>query len=222
MFLPSKIMRTPEFFTADHVCQLTGLSKRQLRYWDGSGFFTPQYADENRRRPYSRVYSFRDLVGLRTIAMLRNEHKVPLQELRKLGAWLAEKHEDPWATLTFYVGGRRVFFEDPTTGARMAGRTPRQAVFPVEMEKVARKVASAARRFQERSREDVGKVRQDRFIAHNSPVIAGTLVPTAAVWSFHRAGYDEAAIIREYPQLKPEDVRAAIAYEESRHRKKAS
>jgi len=214
-------MRTPEFFTADQVCQLTGLSRRQLSYWDRTGFSTPQYADENRRRPYSRVYSFRDLVGLRTVAILRNEHKVPLQELRRLGAWLAEKHETRWASLTFYIGGRRLYFEDPTTGARMASRMPRQVVFPFEMEKIAKNVASAARRLQQRGPEDVGKISQDRFIAHNIPVIAGTRVPTAAIWSFHRAGYGEAEIVREYPQLMPEDVRAAIAHEESRRRKKA-
>jgi hypothetical protein len=34
-------------FTADHVARLTGLSNRQLRYWDDTGFFAPALLDEH-------------------------------------------------------------------------------------------------------------------------------------------------------------------------------
>jgi hypothetical protein len=30
-------------FSAEQVCRLTGLSARQLRYWDLTGFFSPTY-----------------------------------------------------------------------------------------------------------------------------------------------------------------------------------
>lgn len=80
-------MSTIVAFTADQVCQLTELTKRQLGYWDRTAFFPPHYADGNRRRPFSRIYDFRDVVGLRTLALLRNKHNVPLQQLRKAGAW---------------------------------------------------------------------------------------------------------------------------------------
>ena len=85
-------------FTADQVCRLTGLTDRQLRYRDNSGFFSPAYADEERRRPYSRVYSFKDLVALRTLALLRNTHEVPLQELQEVAERLASysKDRNPW------------------------------------------------------------------------------------------------------------------------------
>ena len=58
-------------FSADHAVRLTGLSMRQLRYWDDTGFFRHRYASEDRRSPYGRVYSFRDIVGLRTLSVLR-------------------------------------------------------------------------------------------------------------------------------------------------------
>ena len=199
-------------FTAEQVRRLTGLSLRQLHYWDKTGFYVPQSADEERHGPYSRFYSFRDLVGLRTIAMLRNQYRMPLHELRKVGAWLSERFGDPWSSLTFYVAGRRVFFDDPETGVRMAGKPLGQMVMPVKMERIAQET-EAVDQLRERRPEDIVRVVQQRQVMGNVPVLAGTRIPTTAVLSFHEAGYDTEAIIREYPRLTPEDVRAAIAYE---------
>jgi len=52
-------------FSADDVCRVTGLSQRQLAYWDKTGFFAPEFASP-KERPFARVYSFRDVVGLRS------------------------------------------------------------------------------------------------------------------------------------------------------------
>ena len=45
-------------FTAEHVCQLTGLSARQLRYWDATEFFSPEILDEHHRRAFGRITHF--------------------------------------------------------------------------------------------------------------------------------------------------------------------
>ena len=58
-------------FSAENVSRLTGLSMSQLIDWDRIGFFRPEHASENRREAYSRIYSFQDVVGLRTLAVLR-------------------------------------------------------------------------------------------------------------------------------------------------------
>jgi DNA-binding transcriptional MerR regulator len=63
-------------FSEEHVVRLTGLTHGQLRSWDRAGFFQPRYAYEDRHVPYSRVYSFQDVVGLRTIAVLMKEYKI--------------------------------------------------------------------------------------------------------------------------------------------------
>jgi uncharacterized protein (DUF433 family) len=165
------------------------------------------------------VYSFRDLVGLRTLAQLR-ERGIPLQELRRVGQWLAERYEAPWATLRFYVAGRRVYFDDPCSGARVLG-PPGQTAFPFEMERIAADTRAAAAALRERQPADIGQVAQHRYVMHNAPVIAGTRIPTAAIWDFHRAGYDTAAILCEYPRLTSADVSAAIAYEQERHARRA-
>lgn len=209
-------------FSAEQVRKLTGLSMRQIGYWDRIGFFSPQYADENRRRAYSRIYSFRDVVGLRTLAILRNKHGVSLQELKKVGRWLKERYNDPWSSLKFYVSARRVFFEDPETGAKVAGRPLGQVTFPFLLSEVEREIEAAAKGLRERAPTDVGQISRSRHVVSNAPVLSGTRIPTSAVWSLHRAGYDTAAILREYPLLTPEDVRVAIEHEtQRRHSKRA-
>ncbi len=208
-------------FGVERTSRLTGLSVRQLRYWDETGFFTPEFADEDRRQPYSRVYSFRDVVGLRTLAQLRES--VPLQELRKIGTWLRQQYDAPWSSLRFYVQGKTVFLDDPETRLRLASRPIGQAVFrTVEMEPIAQDVRRAVERLRLRSSDEIGKIARHRHVMSNAPVLAGTRIPTAAIWGFHEAGYGTAAILQEYPQLTAEDVEAAIISESKRRQPQAS
>jgi uncharacterized protein (DUF433 family) len=72
----------------------------------------------------------------------------------------------------------------------------------------------------QRSTDDHGRIAHRRQVARNAAVLAGTRIPTAAVWNLHRASYDTDAILREYPRLTPADVTAAINYEEDRRRGK--
>ncbi len=96
-------MAAVQAFSVDQVRALTGLSERQLRRYDETSFFLPQYVYDDkfgaRNRLYSfqdlRLYSFQDLISLRTIAILRNEHHVSLQELRKVNDWLKAHHNSP-------------------------------------------------------------------------------------------------------------------------------
>lgn len=212
-------MTIPIAYTADHVARLTGLTPRQLGYWARTDFFKPHLIEIAGRRPYGRVYSFRDVVGLRTIALLRD--RIPLQELRRIGSWLTAHYDTPWASLRFYVGGRRVFFDDPVSGARLTAREGRR-VMPFEMEAIAGAVEREAIRLTERSPEDLGRVVRHRYVQHNAPAIAGTRIPTAAIWRFHEDGHSADEIVSEYPRLRPVDVAAAIEYERRRRPKRAS
>jgi DNA-binding transcriptional MerR regulator len=201
-------------FTSDNVCRLTGLSAHQLRYWDATDFFSPELLDDYSRRAFGRIYSFRDVVGLRTIAVLRNKHRIPLQELRRVGEWLAAHHETPWSSLRFALSGRKIVFAEggtyvePTSGG--------QTVIEIELEPIASDMHREAQKLRERGQEQIGSVVRNRWVVHNAWVMAGTRIPTEAIWNFHQAGYDYAAIIREYPRLTPEDVRAAVEFEASR------
>jgi uncharacterized protein (DUF433 family) len=196
--------------------RLTGLSARQLSYWDHTGFFSPTLLREHRRRAFGRIYSFRDVVGLRTIAILRNQHGVPLQELRRVGAWLHEKHDTPWSSLEFALQGRKVVFYDPGSRAAVEPRGAGQEVLPIALEPIANEMRHAAEGLRNRGRADIGKLSRNRYVVHNAWVVKGTRIPTAAIWHFHEAGYSTAAIIKEYPRLTPSDVRAAIKFEKQR------
>lgn len=203
-------------FTAEHVCRLTGLSARQLRYWDRTDFFSPTLLDEYRRRPFSRIYSFRDVVGLRAIVILRNQHRVPLQELRRVGAWLSERHDQPWSSLRFALKGRKVVFHDPEADAAVEPRGAGQEVLPVALEPIASEMQREADRLRERPPEQIGQIRKNRYVVHNAWVLAGTRIPTSAIWNYHEAGYSAEAILEEYPRLTSDDVRAAVDFEERR------
>lgn len=205
-------------FSAHQVSRLTHLSLGQLRYWDQTDFFSPEYASGYRRGAFSRVYSFRDLVGLYTLSLLRKKYHFSLQELRRVAGYLRRFHSTPWSGLAFYLSGGDVFFRDPDNpdsfiGARPLSQTPMSIL---EMEKIVNEVEGKARKLRQRSRRQVGQVERNRYVVHNAPVLAGTRVPTRAVWNLHKAGYSPRAIIREYPRLKRGDVQAALAFESRR------
>ena len=209
-------MSTIVAFTAEHVCRLTGLSARQLRYWDATDFFSPTLLGEHPRRAFGRIYSFRDVVGLRTIALLRNKHRIPLQELRRVGEWLRSHHETPWSSLKFALYGRKVVFADPKSGAFVEPRGAGQTIIPIALEPIATDMQQEAERLRERQADQIGQINRNRYVVHNAWVVSGTRIPTEAIWNFHEAGFDVAAILKEYPRLTADDVTAAIEFETKR------
>ena len=204
-------------FTTEHVQRLTGLSSRVLRYWEQTGVFHASDVGDHAGRPYRRLYTFRDVVSLRTLALLRRQHRVDLDELRKVGRFLAEHADAPWAAPRFRLAGRHAVFDDPEAGVPVTSKPLRQSVIPIELAEIARETEADAARMRERRPEDFGRVTRHRYVNHNARVIAGTRIPTSAIWAFHEAGYSTVAIIREYPQLRPCDAEAAIDHER-RHR----
>lgn len=198
-------------FSANHVVRLTGLSHRQLSYWDETGFFTPHFAFENRRSPFSRVYSFQDVVGLRTIAILRKKYRISLQELRKVARELSQYNERLWSELTLYVLGKRVQFREPDTEA-IRDALSRQYTY-LRLYSVIEDLTAEANKLKHRSEGQVGRVERHRYIVHNAWVVAGTRIPTKAIWRFHQAGYHHDQIMREYPLLTKRDIDAALKHE---------
>jgi len=200
-------------FSEEQVERLTGLTKTQLRYWDSTGFFAPKFAEEDRRQAYSRLYSFKDVVALRTISVLRNQHDVPLQHLRKVAEKLSHLKDDLWIKTKLYVLNRKVIFHEPGTNL------PReivsdQYVIGVLLKTIVSDTQKKVEKMHRRDPSKVGRVERSRFVNHNSWVVGGTRIPTAAIRRFKEAGYSNAQILREYPDLKPRDIAAAILHEE--------
>lgn len=199
-------------FSEDHMVRLTGLTRGQLRAWDRREFFAPQYAYEDRRSAFSRIYSFRDVVGLRTIAVLMKEHRVSLQQLRKVAIELVHRGFDHWADVKLYVVKGQVHFRRPGSDDVEGVWDGQLAMVPII--DVINDVEDRVRQLQQRDPGQKGKVEQHKFVARNAPVVAGTRIPTAAIRRFREAGYTLAQIVKEYPTLTMADVKAALRHEE--------
>jgi uncharacterized protein (DUF433 family) len=199
-------------FTEDQVERLTGISQRQLRYWDRTKFFVPSLAYEDRRSPHSRLYSFRDLVSLKIVSALRNDANVSLPHLREVKEKLAHLGEDLWAKTTLYVLNRRVIFDSPDTIDRKEEVVTGQVMLQIPLKVVSGNMEDAIRSLRMRDHDKIGRIEQHRSVAQNQAVIAGTRIPVRSVKAFAEAGYTIEQIQAEYPTLTPEDIRAAIAF----------
>jgi uncharacterized protein (DUF433 family) len=198
-------------FTEDHVARLTGLSVGQLRSWDRAGFFVPHSAYEDRRRAYSRLYSFRDVVGLRTIAVLLKEHHVSLRELKRAAHELTDRGFKNWANIKLYVVNRQVHFRLPNSSAVEGIWDGQYAMLPVI--DVINDISDRVSELKQRTASQFGKIEQNRYVARNSWVISGTRIPTASIRRFSEAGYSVEQIMREYPTLTRQDVEEALSHE---------
>lgn len=199
-------------FTEDHVSRLTGISKRQLRSWDADRFFIPSMAYGDRSRPYSRLYSFRDVVSLKVLNELRNGSKVPLSHLKEVKEKLAHLGDDMWSKTTLYVLKKRVVFDNPETQEReevVSG----QGVLQIPLRVVTGNMQEQVKALSRRDEAVVGKFDQRRGVAHNQLVFAGTRIPVRSVKAFADAGYSVSQIKKEYPTLTEGDIRAAIDFD---------
>jgi uncharacterized protein (DUF433 family) len=194
-------------FTPDQVARLTGLTQAQLTYWDKTGFFSPQYAAEDRRSAYSRIYSFKDVVGLRTLSILKNVHKCSLPHLREVARELMSYSKTPWADIRLKVWKRKVQFDEPETG-QTRGVVDRQYVF-LPIADVMEDVRRGAEQLRHREPSQIGKIDKHRYVSHNAAVIAGTRIKVATILRFLEDGYSYADIIKEYPSLTEQDIEAA-------------
>lgn len=199
-------------FSEDQVERLTGITTGQLRYWDRTRFFVPSYAAENRRSPYSRIYSFKDVASLRTISVLRNQHNVALQHLRKVAEKLRKLSDDGWTKTTLYVLGKRVVFHEPGTGKLQEVVGGQYVVPSVPLKTVFSDTRRDVEALGRRSSDKAGRIERSRYISHNAFVVSGTRIPVATIKRFAEDGYTVKQIMKEYPTLTEADIKAAIEH----------
>jgi uncharacterized protein (DUF433 family) len=194
-------------FSADQVATLTGLTMRQLAYWDDLGFFQPQYAAEDRRSPHSRIYSFKDVVGLRTLSVLKSKYRCSLPHLQDVARRLAAYSKTPWSDLTLYVWKRKVQFDEPETGKTRGVVDGQYQLLPISS--VMEDVHREAEALRQRNPDQIGHVEKHRYISHQADVISGTRVRVATIIRFLEASYSNEQILKEFPTLTEADIEAA-------------
>lgn len=198
-------------FSEQQTAKLADVSRHQLREWDKRGLLRPSYGIEDPHTPFARIYSFRDVVSARVLGQLR-KFRVSFNDLVVVHAKLAAKSDAPWSSAVLYVRGRKVVVAEPGTRRRhelLSG----QQVFDIPLRVAISSVRSDIAKLNERTADKLGKIDRERFVAQGQYVIKGTRVPVSLIASFSRAGYTTAAILREFPDLAPEDVTAALRFE---------
>lgn len=199
-------------FSEAQVERFTKLSQRRLRYWAKTGFFGPSFVEERPRLPYSRFYSFHDVVALRTLEMLRVQNNVPLQHLRTVAKELTHLKDELWTSTKLYVAGRRVVLVSPESGG-LQEVVSKQYVLAISLKEVIEHTERDVARLRERSPDIIGKIQRHRSIARNAWTIAGTRIAVGSIRRLSEDGYSTSQIIDEYPDLTERDVEAALAHD---------
>jgi predicted RNase H-like HicB family nuclease len=97
-------------FNTSAVSKVTGLSKRQIDYWDTIHFIKPSVR-EAAGQGSTRLYSFNDLIQLKVARTLLNKG-ISLQKIRK-AVWYLKKNmpnvDKPLSDLKFLTDGETIF-----------------------------------------------------------------------------------------------------------------
>lgn len=170
-------------YSREQVLRMLGLSNRQLAAWERQGFVSPQTGTppaeqvgkrvraaapgkkgKTRSDPAEAVYTFADIVSLRTLLRLKRAG-VPPARIRSLHAAVKRKFGDverPWSEIRFQKRGKRllVHFQgtplEPMTGQLVLEYAPKDRAAAV------RKIEKPARPRRGLSETD-RKVLADRF-----------------------------------------------------------
>jgi uncharacterized protein (DUF433 family) len=197
-------------FTRDQAYRVTGVSPRRMAYWARTDVLQPSIRYSKRGEPYGYVYDFRDVVGLRTLATLRDKHGISLQQLRRANQFLRAHANRPWSELRFWVRDKEIFFSDPVSHELMVPGDPAQAAFQFEMEPVVLDVVARIDTLSRRNREHVGQVERHRHIQGNQEVVKGTRVPVESVLELAGDGYGIREIVEAFPSLTEDDVQILL------------
>lgn len=196
-------------FSEDQVAKLTGLSRGQLRAWNRRGFIRPEFqCGEGVRKPFTYIYSFKDLLKLRVLNQLRNVFNVPMGELERVEKELAHLGNDKWTSQKLWVQSRRVVFLEPES-LRKREIASKQFVAEIALEVVTSDAREDIQKLNQRNGGKVGVIERRKHVHSSEPVFAGTRIPVSAVADYLRAGWLDADIIAQFPNLESGDLVAA-------------
>lgn len=201
-------------FSEDQTVRLTGVRKGQLRYWDTTQFFSPSFAQDD-SDIFGRIYSYKDIVALKVLGLLRNKYDVSVQHLRDVKENLLQEGKDPWSGVRLYVVNKRVHWVEPNTGLPQNIASKQYLLSKIDLDAVVGSVKSAISDIIKRDPRKVGQVEKVRSLNKSQPIIGGTRITVESIKRFHSAGFTIEQILLEYPDLKAADVRAALDFEKA-------
>ncbi len=130
-------------FTTKQVAAFTGLTIRQLTYFDITGLLSPSVQSAQGRGTY-RLYAFRDVVALRLIAKLRHQG-ISLQAIRKAVDYLRTMEQTALSTSILAINGDDVVLVDRNQLAVSLLKRPGQFCFLIDVGGITHEVEEAIR-----------------------------------------------------------------------------
>ena len=130
-----------EGFTAEQASRFTGCTAHQLRYWDRISLVKPSVQSTGGRPGVRRLYSFRDLIGLRVIRSLL-EGGMSLQRVRRAIEYLRRKAglEEHLSEVKLVTDGQSVFKICRNDGEILDALKEGQMAFFLAIDDIARGV----------------------------------------------------------------------------------
>lgn len=187
---------------------LSGASLRQLQYWRQTSILAPEYGKINGRM----LYSFRDVVALRTFVKIREEH--PLRFIRRAVAELDDLgNVDHIASLTLGMAPDGTIVWKHEDGSYLSLHKSGQLGIVAVMREVFRPFTTAAGARVvdlERPRENLSV---DPEVLSGYPVIAGTRVEFDAVASLVDDGIAPENVRKFYRSVSAAAAKDASAFQ---------
>jgi DNA-binding transcriptional MerR regulator len=138
-----------EGFTAAQACQLTSCTPHQLRYWDKVGLVKPSVQTTDGRPGRRRVYSFRDLVGLRVVKSLL-DNGLSIQRVRRAWDYLRRtgNMDDHLAEVKLVTDGQSIFAVAHDDAELLDALRQGQLAFFVKIDEIALSVEDDVSKFE--------------------------------------------------------------------------
>ena len=130
-----------EGFTADQASRFTGCTAHQLRYWDRIELVRPSVQSTGGRPGVRRLYSFRDVIGLRVIRSLL-EGGMSLQRVRRAIEYLRKKAglDEHLSEVKLVTDGQSIFKICRNDGELLDALKEGQMAFFLAIDDIARNV----------------------------------------------------------------------------------
>lgn len=194
---------------------LSGATVDQLAYWRRPTHSQPALLEPFAKRSGRYLYSWADVIALRSIVFLRQEKSLP--RIRKAVQTLRNLEADEWEHLSRYklaATGDSIVVLTPSGAVLDVGSHPGTILSEVLMRDVLDAFRTADGRRVSALPAPRPKLSVNPDVLGGYPVVAGTRVPYDVVAGLAEDGYSDAEIVELYPSVKPGAVADARAFAE--------
>lgn len=194
---------------------LTGASVRQLAYWRKKTNAAPALLVPEGKRSGRYLYSWADVVALRSIVYLRQEKSLP--RIRQAVATLRQLEADEWTHLAAYRLIRTpssIFVETRSGQLLDLERHPGTVLAEVLMADVLDAFETKAGNVVPPLRSPRPRIAVDPAVLGGYPMIAGTRVPFDVVAALAADDVQADEIAQVYPSVDQEAIGDALSFAE--------